>query len=242
VLRDPILVEAAEDLFHPLLIRNNVAGKDAILLKHFKEPAWNYQVIRYLNSEAEDLIPRRDKIWTTGGTAVRMVEALRAANCAVPTALQNHAWARTAKLREAVFAMHCFWTGEVRLGALRGVATTESGWYDGREVVRVRYDPKVIALKDLLARAEALDCASAVYLASKEEQKLAKAARLRVGAFGSDSYRAAKASDQKRQLPGTAFVALSLSPEQATKVNAWARTDPEKAKSFLTARQREALR
>jgi hypothetical protein len=37
-------------------------------------------LLRFLNAEGRDVIPRKDRIWTTSGVASRMVEALKAAN------------------------------------------------------------------------------------------------------------------------------------------------------------------
>ena len=51
------------------------------------------------------------------------------------------------------------------------------------------------------------------------------------------SYRAAPASDQKKQLQGTAAQGRSLTPEQATKVNAFIRTDPARAARYLAESQ-----
>ena len=71
----------------PVAVFNNQPGKDAETLRRFKEPAWNYQVVRYLNGEGRDLIPRRDKIWDIKGTAARMAEALKSAGREVPKSL-----------------------------------------------------------------------------------------------------------------------------------------------------------
>ncbi len=85
VLTNPSLVRAIETEFYPVLVYNNRSGgMDAELLKRYREPAWNYQVIRFLDAEGRDVIPRRDRIWTTGGVASRMIEALRAANRPIP--------------------------------------------------------------------------------------------------------------------------------------------------------------
>ena len=65
VLSNPVLVEAIETEFTPLLIHNNKSGKDADVLQRFGEPAWNYQVVRFLDAKANDIIPRRDQIWDT---------------------------------------------------------------------------------------------------------------------------------------------------------------------------------
>jgi len=90
VLTNPCLVEAIENEFHPVLVYNNRnGGMDEKLLKRFNEPAWNYQVIRFLDAESRDIIPRKDRIWTLSGVAARMVEALAVANRPVPKYLKD---------------------------------------------------------------------------------------------------------------------------------------------------------
>jgi len=85
VLTNPSLIAAIENEFFPVLVYNNrKGGLDEKLLRRFQEPAWNYQVIRFLNAEGRDVIPRKDRIWTTSGVASRMIEALKAANRSVP--------------------------------------------------------------------------------------------------------------------------------------------------------------
>ena len=90
VLTNPLLVEAIENEFIPMLVYNNSkGGMDQKLLKRFQEPAWNYQVIRFLNAAGYDVIPRKDRVWTTSGVASRRLEALMAANRPVPEYLKN---------------------------------------------------------------------------------------------------------------------------------------------------------
>lgn len=74
--------------FVPVLVRNNVPGKEAEIRKRYKEPAWNYQVVRFLDAKGGDLIPRKDKVWDTKALAIRMKEALVAAGKKVPTDLE----------------------------------------------------------------------------------------------------------------------------------------------------------
>jgi hypothetical protein len=89
VLTNPSLVEAIENEFYPVLVYNNrKGGLDEEVLNRFQEPAWNYQVIRFLNGEGRDVIPRRDRIWTTTGVATRLIEALETANRPVPGYLE----------------------------------------------------------------------------------------------------------------------------------------------------------
>lgn len=42
--------------------------------------------------------------------------------------------------------MCCLWTGEMALGQIDGVITTEAAFMAGREVTLVKYDPAVISL------------------------------------------------------------------------------------------------
>ena len=63
VLSNRVVVDGIEEAFVPLLIHNNKPGRDAQVLEAFGEPAWNYQVVRFLESQADDIIPRRDRVW-----------------------------------------------------------------------------------------------------------------------------------------------------------------------------------
>ncbi len=221
VLSDALLVEAIESEFTPLLIHNNKAGQDAEALKRFGEPAWNYPVVRFLNRAGQDIIPRRDQVWDTGGIATRMITTLEIANRIVPAYLRVLAHESSAQLQQAVYATACFWTGELRFGQVNGVITTEAGFANGQETVLLRYDPAQISLPQL--DAEALNHGFT---------RLKKVA----------DFRMAPVSDQKKQIEGTPFSRLSLSLGQATKVNAWVRVDEAKALSFLSPTQAAGLR
>ena len=69
---------------------------------------------------------------------------------------------------------------------------------------------------------------------------LASAKRLKVGAI--TGYQSAPASDQKKQVEGTAVAALHLHGAQATKVNAWLRVDATQALSYLSPSQLARLK
>lgn len=206
VLGDDKVVKAIEDQFVPLLIHNNASGKDAEVLEKFNEPAWNYQVVRFLDSDGRDLIPRKDRVWESAALMKRMEEAL---------AKFGPKKVGAVKTKQVAIAQHCFWTGEMKIGAMEGVVRTEAGFLNGNEVTLVDYDPGKISLEDLTRNAKAAGVATRVYEST-------------------DGYRKAPDSDQKRQLQGTKYAKLRLTPEQATKVNAFARTDPARAESFLT--------
>ncbi len=95
MLTNPQLVKAIEEEFIPMLVYNNRGGgMDRELLERYSEPAWNFQVIRFLDAEGEDIIPRKDRVWTTSGVARRMVKTLRVVKRPVPDYLENLAGSR----------------------------------------------------------------------------------------------------------------------------------------------------
>jgi hypothetical protein len=90
VLTNPDLVRAIETEFIPMLVYNNrSSGPDRELLERYREPAWNYQVIRFLDAGGKDIIPRRDRVWTVSGVAARMIAALKTAKRPVPKYLDD---------------------------------------------------------------------------------------------------------------------------------------------------------
>jgi hypothetical protein len=198
VLGDPTVVKMIEENFVSLLVHNNNPGKDAEVLARFNEPAWNYQVVRFLDAGGNDLIPRKDRVWEAPELKQRMKLALEK---------------KSAGIRRVAIAQYCFWTGEMTLGGMDGVIRTEAGFLDGNEVTLVDYDPAQIPLADLTAKAKSAGVATRVYTSF-------------------DGYQKAPDSDQKRQLQGTKFAKLKLTPEQATKVNAFARTAPDRAEKI----------
>ena len=90
MLTQPQLVRAIEEEFIPVLVYNNrSSGMDRELLKRYREPAWNFQVIRFLDADGRDIIPRKDRVWTTRGVAQRMVKALEVLKHPVPDYLEE---------------------------------------------------------------------------------------------------------------------------------------------------------
>lgn len=236
----PIIVDTVENSFVPLLTVNNSVS-DTIQLKRFNEPSWNYQVVRFLDAKGNDIIPRKDKVWNLHALTKRMITALETANSPVPPLLslleQESATQRHAK---AAFSMYCYWTGEVQLGAIEGVVSTEAGYFDGHEVTLVTYDTAAINLQQLVKKATAIKCFERLYVPAQQLQTAKNFTSAPVTPLTS-SYKKAKDSDQKRQLRGTPFAKLNLSLMQASKVNAFARTHKQKALGYLTARQRASL-
>lgn len=217
VLSQLLVAEAIETEFVPVAVRNNVGGPEGRTRESFREPACNFPVVRFLGADGRDLLPRRDRIWSAGGIAERMVSALEAAHRPVPAYLALLARELSPdRLRTATFAMGCYWEGEARLGAIEGVVGTRAGWLDGREAVEVRFDPEVIGAEGLVRAAETAGC--------------------RVAADGGPA-READASDRKYYLARSDLRWLPLTPAQAAKVNAALRFD-RSPDPWLSPRQR----
>jgi len=84
----PLLVEAIESEFEPVLIYNNRDGEDGATRERLGEPAWNNPVMRFLDASGRDVLPRRDDLYGSYEVAARLVQALRAAHRPVPEYLR----------------------------------------------------------------------------------------------------------------------------------------------------------
>ncbi|MEQ9323688.1 MAG: VPGUxxT family thioredoxin-like (seleno)protein, type 2, partial [Polyangiaceae bacterium] len=200
VLAHPLLVEAIEAEFVPVAIHNNKPGHDRAVLERFREPTWNNPVVRFVDTEGEDLIGRADGVWSTHGIAVRMVKALAAADREVPEYLSWVVQETTPTPERATFAMHCYWSGEACLGDIPGVVATRAGWLGGREVVEVEFDPSALTEAELREMGQARGCGDFV-------------AKAGVARPASDS-------DRKYHLGRTRWRYVPLTPWQASRVNA----------------------
>lgn len=219
-LSHPLLVEAIETEFIPVAVRNNVDGAEAEILARFEEPAWNNPVMRFLDGGGRDVLPRRDRIWSAGDTARRLAAALEAAGRAVPPYLRLAcAELAPAGRSRAVFAMHCFWEGEARLGALDGVLATRAGWLAEREVVEVIFDPARLAYGPLVRRALELDCARRIFTVNAEQLRQARALAPDRAVPAPATPRDAEAGDGKYHLRQSPLRYLPLTPLQAARVN-----------------------
>lgn len=149
--------------------------------------------------------------------------------------------ATTKATGRVAFAQYCFWTGEMELGQIDGVVRTEAGFFQGREVTLVDFDPTRISLDRLAGEARKAGVADRIHLSASSPHSGNVIAGVALGALLDPSYRTAPASDQKKQLEGTPYSGLKLSPEQATKVNAFSRVNPAKAMEWLAPAQRTVL-
>lgn len=160
VLTHPLIVEAAETLFEPVVVYNNVEGRDARVLAEFREPAWNNPVVRIIDAQKQALVPRLSGDYTLGGLAEHMARSLREPPTWL-TLLAREAGARRDGVERQVFSMFCFWSGEASLGRIEGVVQTSPGFAGGREVVEVVYDPEIVSNEALRRRAQGAGAAMA---------------------------------------------------------------------------------
>ena len=232
VLTHPLIVEAAETLFVPVAIYNNAGGADREVLKRYREPSWNNPVVRIVDAKENALAPRLAGRYDQRSLVRAMRTALERAHRPVPEYLRLlDVELSSVKTDTALFAMHCFWTGEVCLGGIEGVVATRTGWRDGREVVEVRYDPNTVPLETLLRSARA--CGDRVYVPARQTT----AAKRIVG----DAVRAGidhrpSPKDDRYQLAHSFYAHVPMTDLQAQRVNAdlGRRRNPER---WLSPRQ-----
>jgi hypothetical protein len=217
----PLLVEAIETAFIPVAVNNRggTPADDALLVR-YEEPKLNYPVARLLDAEGRDLVPRRDQVFRTEALAVRMVAALEAAERDVPAYLRFVADAHAPRTANVVVAMHCYWEGEAKLGAIPGVLATRSGWMNDLEVVEMTYDPAVVPLPTLLTHARRNRCTDRVFYGNDAEREIA------VTVVGADhvaprsTWRDAEPPDQKYHLRRSPLRHVPMPELQAVRVNA----------------------
>ena len=151
VLSNPLLVEAIEDLFIPLVIHNNKGGKDRQILNQFNEPSWNNPVVRIIDANGKNIAPRVSGNYSAKGLYKAMLAALNTSYTEIPEymVLLGKELSATTTAKEKYYSMYCFWTGEKKLGATDGVLNTEAGFMNGREVVKVTYDAREVKVQEL---------------------------------------------------------------------------------------------
>lgn len=223
----PLMAEAAEDLFVPLLLPANTAGNGA--------------GCRVFDAGGRDLVPPVEAVDTPGRLALVMVGALEAGEDSAPQWLRLAAAENGAGERRMVsLAMFCFWEGEAKLGDLDGVLATRSGMMGRDEVVEVVYDPEVLGFEALVESAQEMDCASAVYAHTADD--LDRAREL-VGDLARPAPERAELVDDaqvKYALKRTSMARLPLTPLQASKINADIRLGPD-PRRWLSPRQLNML-
>ena len=211
------------------------------MLARYEEPSWNNPVVRFFTAERRELLSRKDGVWSLPAVAARTKDALEAGKIDVPAWFTRFVREVDARgVETAVFAMHCFWEGERRLGSLPGVLTTHAGWLDGAEVVEIRFDPKVLAFTALLAEARKVRCLQRVLARSDAQAEAAKGIEGVSVTATQEKVRDAKTSDRHYYLRRTPYTHLALTPGQATRLNA-ALGMNQSVDGLLSPRQQEHL-
>ncbi len=247
-----MIVKCIADDFVAVAVANNIKGADSEVLARFKEPAWNNPVVRILDADEKDLVPRRDD-YTAHVLMKRMVAALEKSKLTVPKDLTAAVSGVATKPETAVFAMHCYWVGEAKLGLLDGVVSTRIGELQRAEVVEVTFDANIIDFSTLVKEAMKLECAHRVFARSDDQFKIAEKL---VGkkATRTDDAIDADTQQQWNLAKYHLYYYLPLSPWQATKANALiannrypdeflneAQLDMKKRFSKVTAEQYKAI-
>ena len=76
------------------------------MLERFEEPTWNYPVVRFVDGAGKDVIPRKDKVFSTGDLIGRMASTLRAAKSDMPAWFDlTAAETSSGEVETALFAM-----------------------------------------------------------------------------------------------------------------------------------------
>jgi hypothetical protein len=152
VLSHPLMVDLIESEFIPLAIYNNKPGKDAEILRLYNEPSWNNPVAHFIDAEGKDIIPKLEDNYEP----VSMLEKLRAVlakkNIKEPGyvgLLAKDIELLYGYTKTKIYETPCFWSGETSLAQQPAVLSTEPGFVDSKEVVKVVYDPSVSSETEL---------------------------------------------------------------------------------------------
>ena len=160
VLTHPLMVELIADRFVPVAIFNNRAGPDAEILRRYGEASWNNPVVRFLGPDGAELLPRLANRYDALGLYEKIVAVLEMRGEDIPGyfRLLGRDLLVDESLSQCVtYTTPCFWSGETSLAQHAAVITTDAGWIDGEEVVRVHFDARVASREDLDSFAHAED-------------------------------------------------------------------------------------
>lgn len=163
VLTHPHIVEAIEDLFIPLTIFNNKGGEDRKILKKYGEPTWNNPVVRIVNSDGKNIVDRLSGNYSSAGLVSSINTALTESGTIIPEYLELLEKDLSANTDEIFLSMYCFWTGEKEIANLPGVVSTQAGFMDGKEVVKVEYDKNVNSANKIKKAASKKSCGDHLY-------------------------------------------------------------------------------
>lgn len=217
VMSNPLVVDVIENEFVPLCIFNNKGGEDAQILKKFREASWNNPVVRIINPEGKDITQRMGSFHpkqVINGIA----DALKKTHHQIPTyfkLLQKQVNAQYGTTEKAVFPMYCFWSGELKLGQIKGVINTKPGFMNGREVVEVQFDKEQTSFRNLLRTAKKYQAIEGAFVKGEQQKKVATSEFGKVQRTG--RFRLDK--EPKYYMSKTRYKHLPMLPLQRIKVN-----------------------
>ncbi|MCB0663543.1 MAG: thioredoxin family protein [Saprospiraceae bacterium] len=220
VMSHPLIVEAIETLFVPLAIFNNKGGKDADVLKKYNEPSWNNPVVRIVDHEGENLVPRVAGNYEKLAVTQAMIYALQRESIAVPgylSLLEAELKSRDKGLETTTLSMYCFWSGEKNLGAIDGVVETQAGFMNGAEVVSVSYDPEKVSMEEILQEAQQAKCVYKVFSDNPEQIEAAITVLGSNSSSGKGNFKQDK--EPKYYLTQTYYRFVPMTQLQAARVN-----------------------
>ncbi len=161
-LSHPLIIEAIEREFVPLVIYNNKGGHDAEILSRYKEPSWNNPVVRIVNASGTNLAPRVAGDYSSKALVSAMQAALIRQNKPIPEyvdfLIEELSMTGQKNAQTQYFKMYCFWSGEKHFGQEKGVVSAKAGFMGGSEVVKVTFDPNFVDRQDLIAYAKKGNC------------------------------------------------------------------------------------
>ena len=233
ILSHPLMVEAIETSFVPLVVYNNKKGADAKILQKYNEPSWNNPVVRILNSDGKNIVARVANFRSQTLLVSSMINALDQYSGEVPEylrLLQKEWQLQDDNIEEAYLSMYCFWTGEKVISQLPGVVNTEAGFMHGKEVVKVNYNTSQTNLEDIAEEASQSKCADQVFVDGEFNGELKSR---KVG-----KYRKDKAD--KYYLRQTNYINIPMLTTQMTLVNGAVGRN-ENPNKYLSPRQLEFL-
>lgn len=172
VLSHPLVVEAIEDLFIPVVVHNNKQGKDKEILDFFGEPAWNNPVVRIVDFQLKDVTERLNGNYSSYGLISKMNYTLIKRNKKLPqylSLLEEEFLAQASGVETAYIGMYCFWSGEKCFSQAQGVVETHAGFINGSEVVEIKYNPVKTSLEALIEHGKEMKCADRLYSEKKSK-------------------------------------------------------------------------
>ncbi|MDA2921401.1 peptide-methionine (S)-S-oxide reductase, partial [Desulfobacterota bacterium AH_259_B03_O07] len=199
---------------------NNSDGHDYKILKSFGEPSWNNPVVRIMTHDRKELVPRLSGDYSKLGLVTAMIKALKNDNQIVPPylrLLEEELRAKVNGSERAVFAMHCFWSGEEALGSIDGVISTKPGFMKGYEVVEVEYDPNVISYNKLLEKAKNERVANHIFVKDGVQKNIAEKVVGKSSVSDLSNFR--PDTDPKHYLSQTIYEYVPMTALQASRVN-----------------------